>query len=226
MAPGLYPRSGTTYTRVVLLHDNPRSNNAQKVRFLLAELGLDYERREVPFGEARPAWHRAVNPVGGIPALVDGDLRLAESGAILRYLAARAGRDDLYPADLADRARVDWVLDAVGMTLRPLLREVERPALGWRPKRGIDAAPRDAAAGAEALRTAAPALDAFAALLDDASPWACLGRFTLPDVAGAPMLHRLRRSGLDLGAVPRLVAWSDVVCTRPAWQPVAEEAGV
>ena len=169
------------------LHDNPRSNNAQKVRFLLGELGLDYERREVPFGEERPAWHRAVNPVGGIPALVDGDLQLAESGAILRYLAARAGRDDLYPADLADRARVDWLLDAIGMTLRPLLREVERPALGWRPRRGIDAGPRDPAAGAEALRTAVPALEAFAALLDDASPWA----------VPRPLHHRRRRRRAD-----------------------------
>src|SRR5581483_4961163 len=39
-------------------------------------------------------------------------LVLAESQAILRYLAAREGRDDLYPADPAARARIDWALDS------------------------------------------------------------------------------------------------------------------
>ena len=86
------------------LHDHPRSSNAQKVRFLLGVLGLEYERRTVPFEAPRPDWHLAVNPLGGIPALIDGELVLAESNAILRYLAEREGRDDLLPGD-ARRAR-------------------------------------------------------------------------------------------------------------------------
>ena len=74
------------------------------MRFLLGVLGLEYERRTVPFEEPRPDWHFAVNPLGGIPALIDGDVVLAESNAILRYLAAREGRDDLLPVGRA-RAR-------------------------------------------------------------------------------------------------------------------------
>ena len=77
------------------LHDHPRSSNAQKVRFLLSVLGLEYERRTVPFADERADWHVAVNPLGGIPALIDGTVVLAESNAILRYLAAREGRHDL-----------------------------------------------------------------------------------------------------------------------------------
>ena len=56
----------------LLLYDNPVSSNALKVRFMLAELGLGYERRTVPFDLPRPDWYLAVNPVGGIPALDDG----------------------------------------------------------------------------------------------------------------------------------------------------------
>jgi glutathione S-transferase len=211
----------------MLLHDNPRSSNAQKVRFLLAELDLEHERIEVPFGADRPEWHRAVNPVGGIPALVDGDLRLAESNTILRYLAAREGREDLYPVALRARSQVDWLLDSIGMTMRPLSLQVEMQAFGLRPGRGLFAEEPDPAAAEEALQSVAPRLEAFAALLDPASPWACLGRFTIADVAAAPMLHRLQRADVDLaGAVPRLTAWAEAVCARPAWQPVAEEAGV
>ena len=44
---------------------------------------------------------------------------LAESNAILRYLAAREGRDDLLPADPRERAPVDWLLDTVGDDAAP-----------------------------------------------------------------------------------------------------------
>ena len=86
----------------------------------------------------------AVNPVGGIPALIDGELVLAESNAILRYLAAREGRGgSAARRRRASARRVDWLLDAVAMTLRPACREVDAPAYGFRPQRGIGAeAPR------------------------------------------------------------------------------------
>ena len=77
--------------RPVLLYDNPISSNALKVRFLLAELGLGYDRREVPLTHPRPGWYLAENPLGGVPALDDGGLVMAESNAILRYLAQRRG---------------------------------------------------------------------------------------------------------------------------------------
>ena len=69
------------------LHDHPRSSNAQKVRFLLSVLALEYERRTVPFADERPDWHLAINPVGGIPALIDGDVVLPANGA--EYRAAK-----------------------------------------------------------------------------------------------------------------------------------------
>jgi glutathione S-transferase len=209
----------------LVLHANPRSSNAQKVRFLLGELGLDADVREVPFGVERPGWHLAVNPTGGIPALVDGDLHLAESHAILRYLAARGGRTDLYPDDLAERARVDWLLDGIATTVREVTRPFDAAAFGWRRRRGIGAEAPAADRGAAALAEAAPTLRSFAMLLDP-SGFACLGRLTLADIAAAPYLHRLVASGNDLAGLGRYSTWAAAILPRAAWQAIAPETGV
>ena len=76
---------------MITLWDNPDSSNGRKVRFLLAELGLDHETQVVPMARPRPDAYMALNPLGGIPTLRDGDLVLTESHAILRHLAAREG---------------------------------------------------------------------------------------------------------------------------------------
>jgi glutathione S-transferase len=208
----------------VKLHDHPRSSNAQKVRFLLGVLGLDCERRTVPFERPRPGWHLAVNPLGGIPVLIDGELVLAESNAILRYLAAREGRADLLPAVPRERAPVDWVLDAVATVLRPACREVDAPAYGFRPQRGIGAEapqPGDVPAAIAAITVR---LEAFARLLGDGG-YACRGRLTLADCSAMPSLWRLLHAGA-LAGHPRLQAWAETVAAHPAWAPVAAESGV
>src|SRR3954447_25534428 len=120
----------------LVLHDNARSSNAQKVRYLLAELGQTAELREVPFAQPRPDWHLAVNPLGGIPAIIHDDFHLAESNTILRYLATRSGDTQIYPSDLPDRATVNWLLDAIATYLRPALLPIEMAAFRLRPRPG------------------------------------------------------------------------------------------
>jgi glutathione S-transferase len=208
----------------VRLHDHPRSSNAQKVRFLLGVLGLSCERRTVPFQRPRPEWHLALNPVGGIPALIDGELALAESQAILRYLAAREQRGDLLPHSPRERARVDWLLDAVATTLRPACREVDVPAYGWRPGRGIGAEPPQPGDVPAVIARIEPTLEACSRLLGDGG-YACLARLTLADCAGMPSLWRLQHAGA-LRAHARLQEWAETVAEHPAWAPVAAESGI
>ena len=202
----------------LVLHDHPRSSNAQKVRFLLAELELPYERRDVPLGRSRPDWHLALNPAGGIPVLVDDGFALAESHAILRYLAS----EDAYPADRRARARIDWLLDLVAGPLRAANRLVAGPAFGWRAGEGVGAAPPDPLALAEVLPQVGALLAPLSAVLGP-EPWACGGRFSLADIAAAPALWRLRHAGALAG---RIAVWADAVHARPAWSGVAAEAGL
>ena len=79
------------------------SFNFQKVMWLIGELGI--EHRHIPaggqFGGLDTPEFKAMNPLGRIPVIDDDGMIVWESHAILRYLAARYGRDNFGPNILA-----------------------------------------------------------------------------------------------------------------------------
>jgi glutathione S-transferase len=77
----------------VKLYSYPESGNSYKVRLLLALLGREVEIVDVDLmlDEQHQPAYLAINPRGEVPALVDGELVLRDSAAILVYLAARDG---------------------------------------------------------------------------------------------------------------------------------------
>jgi glutathione S-transferase len=189
----------------LLLYDNPSSGNALKVRFLLRELGLEWETREVPLSKPRPEWYLDVNPLGGVPTLVDGEFVLTESNTILRYLAKRENRADLYAEEPREQAQIDEFLDRWSLTFRPVLKTYEAAVT-----QGGDEA--QLAAVADEI---APTLQALDALVTP-GPFA-LGTFTLVDIAAAPALHRSVGSGIDLARYPAVREWRSAVLTHPAF---------
>lgn len=199
----------------LVLYDHPVSSNALKVRFMLAELGLDYERRSVPFDLPRPAWYLAVNPIGGIPALDHDGVVLAESHAILRFLADREQRDDLYPREIVARSRVDEFLDRWALTFRPAFFRHESPALGFVPGKGMLGGDPRLEELPEVVSAIAPTLR----LLDDvlSTSGFALGTFTLADVAAGPVLFRTTKTGLDLTAYPKIAQWRERILGRPSF---------
>ena len=199
----------------MLLYDNPTSSNALKVRFLLSELRLPYERRTVPYDLPRPGWYLAVNPLGGIPTLDDDGLVVSESNAILRYLANREERTDLYPAEPQGRARVDTLLDRWSLTFRPAFFRHEQKALGFTLGEGIGVGDSDPEAAAAIAEEIAPTLQTLETLVDPSGY--ALGTFTIADVSAGPVLFRTAKTGLDLGAYPNLLRWRETVTSRPAF---------
>jgi glutathione S-transferase len=94
------------------LYMHPVSTTSRPVRLFIAESGLQVEEQVVDLmkGEHLDAQFAGLNPSKMVPFLVDGDLRLSESSAILKYLADKAG-SPAYPKDLKERAKVNEAMD-------------------------------------------------------------------------------------------------------------------
>lgn len=94
-------------------------SRSTRVLWLLEEMGLEYElvryHREV--GGPAPASLSEIHPLGTSPVIVDGDLVLAESSAILRYLDREYGGARFTPVHHARRAVHDEWIDYVESSL-------------------------------------------------------------------------------------------------------------
>jgi glutathione S-transferase len=114
------------------LYGGARSR-ASIVQWYLEELGVPYEfiLLDMQAGEHRQPEYLAINPMGKVPAIVDGDFQLWESGAILFYLAQKYG---ILPPSLEEQAKINqWILFG-NATLGPGIfveasRERETPKL-------------------------------------------------------------------------------------------------
>jgi len=96
-----------------------------RVRWTLQELGVDFEpiRVNLLAGEHQRPEFLMINPAGKIPVLVDGDLVLTESVAIVLYLADKYSNKGLIPTELKERAHVNrWLLFAATELEQPLWR--------------------------------------------------------------------------------------------------------
>lgn len=90
------------------LYDLNLSGNCYKVRLFLSLIGQQAELTSVNLhaGEHQQADFLAINPRGQVPALVDGELHLGDSQAILVYLARRYANDAWYPQDAVQQGRI------------------------------------------------------------------------------------------------------------------------
>lgn len=100
---------------MILLHEVALSGNCHKVRMLLSMLGLPYESIAVGLatGEQHTPAYLELNPFGEVPTLVDGNVVVRDSQAILVYLASSYGGERWWPQDPVQLARiVGWLSTA------------------------------------------------------------------------------------------------------------------
>jgi len=102
------------------------SSNVMKVTWAAAEVGVSFERVDIggEFGGNDTLDYLTMNPNGRVPTVIDGDLVLWESNAIVRYLAAKHDDGGLWPADLGQRADADRWMDWQQTTIANTFRDV------------------------------------------------------------------------------------------------------
>jgi glutathione S-transferase len=201
---------------VIRIWHVPRSRS-HRVVWLCEEMGLDYEVAPVSFRRPDPAF-ALVNPLGGVPVLEDGDVRMIESVAILLYLAGRYG-----PTELALRPDEPGYADylqflmlgeaSLGAPIATLM--YDRFRCPEAEKGGWLARDREAF-----LEKGLAFVDA--ALTD--RPWLAGDRFTLADVS----------TGLSIGVAANFLGMTERMpervrdylrrlTERPAWRRAAEK---
>jgi maleylpyruvate isomerase len=197
-----------------------RSSAAYRVRIALNLKGLEAEHRfrHLRRGEQLEAGFLALNPQGLLPALVleDGAV-LTQSLAICEYLDETHSAPPLLPREPVARARVRAFAQAIAAEIHAVqnLKVLNRvKALGH----------DQATANAWAHDIIAEGLAACEALLRDQPGPFCFGAAPgLADIALVPQVYNARRFGVDLTAMPRLVA-ADAACQAlPAFADAAPE---
>ena len=180
-----------------------------RARWTLQELGVPFESQIVnlPAGEHRSPGFLAINPAGKIPVLVDGDLVLNESAAIVLYLADKFPERKLMPTDPAGRAEANrWLMFVASELEQPLWRIARNTSLYPEDRRQ----PSDVAIAGEEFR-------AMAAVLEQHMQGR---RFVVGDTASvvdfftAYTLDWANETGL-LDASPALLAYMERMYQRP-----------
>jgi glutathione S-transferase len=196
------------------------SPNPQKVKFALLELGLDCEMIPVDLSkrEQREPSFLALNPAGRVPVLVDGDLTLWESHAILAYLGEQTGR--LWPKSATGRAdALRWLFFLSGH-ITPPAAEV---ALRIRAKvLGIVPDEATIARGEKALPDVIRVVEGQLAN----NRWVLGPEFSLVDCAYCPMLNVIEKAGFSFAEFPRATAYLNAVRARPAWKETPKLPGL
>lgn len=194
---------------------NADSVNVQKVLWCCEELGLGYERIDAGrhFGVVDTPEFRAMNPNGLVPTIDDGGCIVWESGAILRYLAARYGAGALWPEDVQARADADRWVDWSNTTLWPALVPLFRAFYRTQPShRDLDQIDRDRREALAELQVLDQHLARHA--------WAGGARFTMADIALGCPAWRWFAMPIERPALPGLQRWFDALAARPACQRV------
>lgn len=175
----------------------------------LNELGVDFDFVPVNLqaGEGRAPGFLNLNPAGKLPVLVDGDVVLTESAAIVLYLAEKYPEKGLLPADLAERAQVyRWMMFAITELEQPLYRIARNSFLYAEDRRQ----PSDIAIAREEFTDMAAVLERHL----EGREFIVGDRISAADCVAAYVIDWASREKL-LGDFPRLRAYLERMYARP-----------
>ena len=191
---------------MITLYGTPVSGNAYKVRLLLSLIGLEFDEVNINLmtGENRTESFLALNPRGQVPVLVDGEITVWDSQAILVYLARRYGEAWL-PIEPAPMAEVmQWLAVSENELLFGLARA--RAVVHFGRDFDLASSQTYGRAGLKVLEQR---------LADN--EWLAAGKPTIADVACMPYAALSHMGGIPLDDHPAIRAWIDRTRALPGF---------
>ena len=209
------------------------NSRSQRVLWLLEELSLPYEVRRYardPKTMLAPRELAQVHALGKSPVITDGDITVAESGAIVEYLLDTCGDGRLRPAAGTPERRqfTYWLHFAEGSAMPPLLMKLVFDKVRSAPVpffikpivRGI----ADKVTSSFIAPNIKSQLDFMEAELST-RPWFAGRRFSAADIQMSfPLEAAAGRAGLG-SSRPKLMDWLQRIHARPAYQRALEAGG-
>ena len=183
--------------------------NGWKASITLEELALPYKVRRIDFDkrEQKEPWYLKINPNGRIPTIVDhdnGGFAVFESGALMIYLAEKAGK--LLPKDVKGRSLViQWLMFQMG-GIGPMMGQAN-VFYRYAPERipyAIERYQREVRRLLEVLDTRLADNEFLA------------GDYSLADIANWSWVRGYKWSGVTLDGLGHLSRWLDAIGKRPA----------
>ena len=205
------------------LYMHPISMTSRPVRLFIAESGIDVDEQVVDLmtGEHHKEPYASINPNRLVPMLEDGDFRLTESSAILKYLADKIG-SPAYPKDLKQRAKVNEVMDWLNTQFyRDWGYGLAYPQLFPHHKRRSDEAHEGA------IEWGQKNAENWLRILNDYwigpnKQYLCGDQITIADYFGAGLVTLGELIRCDFSKYPNVQRWLNNMKKLPSWNKVNE----
>lgn len=204
---------------MLTLYSSPVSGNSYKIRLLLSFLGLPHRVIDLDLlaDEQHQPAYLAINPRGEVPALVDGDLTLYDSAAILVYLASTHRPDPWFPQSPRTMAEITaWLAFAASWVQYGVFTARALVSFGI-PANGL---PPDFPANLDEAKVRG---HRSLAILDahlETRPWLVGAEPTIADIANFPYVALAPMGDIPLSPYPAVEAWISRFRALPAFIPI------
>jgi len=192
---------------MVKIYGNDASVYSNKVKLVANAVGVDYEFQSMNFkaGDMSTPEYLTVHPSGKIPGIEDGDYKLFESTAIMKYLADKEG-STLYPKNLKQRSTVDaWIdfssIHIGGAITRVIFNKIFAPMMEM---------PVDEQSLADGIKFYERFLPIVDAQLGK-SKYLAGDALSLADITFLAMLDPSEVAGLDITPYANVVLWRNTL---------------
>jgi glutathione S-transferase len=208
----------------VKIYYHPVSTTSRPLMLFASESGIDVEFQVVDLltGEHMKPGYASINPSHLVPVLEDGDFRLTESSAILKYLAEKTD-SPAYPKDLRQRAKVNEMMDWFNTQIcRDFAYGLVYPQIfPGQHRRPSDEQQQGTLAWAkERTKGWLKVLDQD--LIGPNKQYLCGDQLTLADYFGAPFIALGEALRWDYAAYPNVKRWLDNMKSLKSWEKVHE----